>query len=72
MIKVIGHDSLARDSSSAIVNTNVAEFESFMNQYKERIAITNRIKYLEEKADLQDKKLDSILELLKGMTNGNS
>lgn len=62
-VKVVGRDDLVRDSvSGAIVSKNKDEYQTFMNQYKSRISLENRVNNLESK-------LDKILATLeKGIT----
>lgn len=58
LVKVVGRDDLVRDSiTGAIISKNVEEYQAFMNQYKSRISLENRVNNLESK-------LDKILALL--------
>ena len=69
-LKVEGFDSLVRDTrSSAIVNTNVTEYQLYMKRLKARQNDTNKIQDACREINSLKQEMLEIKELIKGMVN---
>jgi hypothetical protein len=65
-IKVAGHDSLARDvRSNAIVNTNITDYQIYMNRIRNREQQSDEIRNTIKEINLLKQELFEIKNLLK-------
>lgn len=65
MIKVQGYDGLGVDErNSAVINTNLSEYQKAIVQHGLKKAEVERLNNLEKKIQEQDEKLNLILEIL--------
>lgn len=64
-MKIEGHPTLEKDpSSNAVLSKDKSAHQAFMVQHSARIAQAEKIKFLEEKLENVDDKLEKILKLL--------
>ena len=64
LLKVEGHDELARTSNRAIVNTSTSDYENFLARKEAKKKEQKRIEDLEQKVEGIENKLDAIISLL--------
>jgi len=68
-LKVEGHDDLVRDTkSNGIINTNVTDYEKYMNRIRARKTQTDQIQDACREINSIKAEMFEIKELLKGMT----
>ena len=71
-IKVEGHTSLVRHTSSnAIVNTNVSEYQTYMNRIKQRERHGDQIRNAVKEINTLKAELREIKGLIKELVNGS-
>tara|TARA_Y100001937_G_scaffold117197_1_gene170166 strand:+ start:553 stop:780 length:228 start_codon:yes stop_codon:yes gene_type:complete len=71
-IKVEGHTSLVRHTgSNAIVNTNVSEYQTYMNRIKQRERHGDQIRNAVKEINSLKAELREIKGLIKELVNGN-
>ena len=67
-VKVEGHTSLVRDTySNGIINTNVSEYEIYMNRVKSREKQGDQIRNAVKEINTLKAELREIKELIKGL-----
>ena len=67
-IKVEGHSSLVRDSySNGIINTNVSEYQLYMNRVKSREKQGDQIRNAVKEINTLKAELREIKDLIKGL-----
>ena len=67
-IKVEGHSSLVRDSySNGIINTNVSEYQIYMNRVKSREQHGDQIRNAVKEINTLKAELREIKDLIKGL-----
>ena len=67
-IKVEGHSSLVRDSySNGIINTNVSEYQIYMNRVKSREKHGDQIRNAVKEINTLKTELREIKDLIKGL-----
>tara|TARA_B100000575_G_scaffold259343_1_gene231523 strand:+ start:90 stop:311 length:222 start_codon:yes stop_codon:yes gene_type:complete len=68
LIKVEGHSSLVRDSySNGIINTNVSEYQVYMNRVKSREKHGDQIRNAVKEINTLKAELREIKDLIKGL-----
>jgi len=71
-LKVEGHEHLVRDvSSSAIVNTNVTEYQLYMKRVKDREQHSDQIRSAVKEINTLKAELREIKVLIKELVNGS-
>jgi len=71
-LKVEGHTSLVRHTgSNAIVNTNVSEYQTYMNRIKQRERHGDQIRNAVKEINSLKAELREIKGLIKELVNGN-
>jgi len=70
--KVEGHSNLLRDESTkAVINTNLSEYQNYINLRKSKENDVNKIKNLESDVESIKNDLNEIKDLLRSFANGS-
>lgn len=70
--KVEGHTNLIRDESTkAIINTNLSEYQNYINLKKSKENDVSKIKNLESDMENMKNDLNEIKDLLRSLVNGS-
>jgi len=70
--KVEGHSNLLRDESTkAVINTNLSEYQNYINLRKSKENDVNKIKNLESDVESIKNDLNEIKTLLRNFANGS-
>ena len=70
--KVDGHSNLIRDESTkAIINTNLSEYQNYINLKKSKEKDILKIKNLESDVESMKNDLNEIKDLLRSLINGS-